>query len=99
MVVHHLTKNCLKLLPSHFQPSLCAHVQRRAGKLSVGPVLLGFFLFVIVGSCEWSPGNSKPIHARTRRLHLSDADHMPFVTDLVCACPLLLFLREQLCSR
>lgn len=26
-------------------------VQRRAGKLSVGPILLGFFFVVIVGSC------------------------------------------------
>ena len=26
--------------------------QRRAGKLSVGPILLGFFFIVIVGSCE-----------------------------------------------
>jgi hypothetical protein len=42
---HHqpgLTRSTLPLL-------LCA--QRRAGKLSVGPILLGFFLFVIVGSC------------------------------------------------
>ena len=26
-------------------------LQRRAGKLSVGPILLGFFFIVIVGSC------------------------------------------------
>ena len=29
-----------------------ALLQRRAGKLSVGPILLGFFFIVIVGSCE-----------------------------------------------
>ena len=59
---HHqpgLTRSTLPLL-------LCA--QRRAGKLSVGPILLGFFLFVIVGSCTKPIALSNPLALPTPSL-------------------------------
>ena len=83
---------------AHACPSACASlppprpltlcwlfVQRRAGKLSVGPILLGFFFVVIVGSCAHDAREPHSTGRRSWRA-VPAADASSFVAACVQRC-------------